>query len=109
MAYDENLVQRLRTHLDGVPGLTEKKMFGGVGFMVNGNMACGVHKQYFIARLSTEHYEQAMMKPHVKPFDITGRPMKGWIMVSAEGIGSEDDLKEWIQQGVTLARSLPWK
>ena len=66
MAYDEDLAQRLRTHLAGVPGLTEKKMFGGVGFMVNGNMACGVHKQYFIARLSAEHYEQAMRKPHVK-------------------------------------------
>jgi len=109
MAYDENLVQRLRTHLAGIPGLTEKKMFGGVGFMVNGNMTCGVHKQYFIARLSPEHYEQAMRKPNVKTFDITGRPMKGWIMVSAEGIGSEDDLKEWIKQGVTLAQSMPRK
>ena len=109
MAYEENLAQRLRTHLAGVPGLTEKKMFGGVGFMANGNMACGVHKQYCIARLSAGHYEQAMRKPHVKPFDIMGRPMKGWIMVTAEGIGSEDDLKEWIQRDVTLARSLPWK
>jgi len=82
MAYDENLTRRMRAKIGSLPGLVEKKMFGGVGFMVQGNMACGVHGEDLIARVGPEHYEQALAQPHTKPFDMTGRPMSGWVMVA---------------------------
>jgi len=109
MAYDENLVQKIRAQLANIMGFTERKMFGGVGFMIHGNMACEALKEFFIARLSAENYDQAIKEPHVRTFDITGRSMKGRIMVPAGEIRGDVELKEWIQQGVTLARSLPRK
>jgi len=81
------------------PGLVEKKMFGGVGFMLNGNMACGVNKEDLIARIGPEKYEQGLTHPHVRPFDFTGRPMKGWVMVGPDGVSTDDDLQDWVGQG----------
>ena len=109
MAYDEGLALRIREVLDELSGLVEKKMFGGVGFMVQGNMACGVHKDKLIVRVGPERHEEAMSRPHTRPFDITGRPMKGWVMVVADGYESDDDLKDWVQQGVDFALTLPPK
>jgi TfoX/Sxy family transcriptional regulator of competence genes len=109
MAYDEGLAQRMRDQMADFPGVVEKKMFGGIGFLVNGNMACGVNKDYLIVRLDHEQYEEAMKKPSVKSFDMTGRPMKGWIMVSPGGYKTEEELKDWIQQGMAFASSLPEK
>jgi hypothetical protein len=94
MANDEGLVQRIREILDERPDLVEKKMFGGVGFMVRGNMACGVHKDKLIVRVGAKRYEEAMRIPLTLPFDITGRVMKGWVMVEAAGYESDDDLVE---------------
>jgi TfoX/Sxy family transcriptional regulator of competence genes len=109
MAYDEKLAERIRTKLKGTSGLTEKKMFGGVGFMVHGNMACGLNKQDMIVRLSDQDSEAALKKAHVRPFDMTGRPMKGWILIEPQGIASEKALQAWIDQSVAFARSLPPK
>ncbi|KPK90997.1 MAG: RNA methyltransferase [Anaerolineae bacterium SM23_ 63] len=109
MAYDEGLAQRVRETLDDPPGLVEKKMFGGVGFMLHGNMACGVHKDKLIVRVGLEGYEEAMSRPHTAPFDITGRAMKGWVMVKSAGYESDDHLNEWVQQGVDFALTLPPK
>jgi TfoX/Sxy family transcriptional regulator of competence genes len=109
MAYDEGLAQRTREALGELPGLVEKKMFGGVGFMVQGNMACGVNKDDLIVRVGAERYEEALAKPHTRPFDMTGRPMKGWVMVASDGYESDDALKSWVQQGVDFALTLPAK
>jgi hypothetical protein len=111
MAYDEGLAQRTAEVLDELqlPQLVEKRMFGGVGYMVQGNMACGVNRDQLIVRIGPEHYQEALARPHTKPFDITGRPMRGWVMVGPEGYESDDHLKEWIQHGVDFARTLPPK
>ena len=109
MAYDEGLAHRIQELLSEQPGLVEKKMFGGVGFMLQGNMACGVNKEDLIVRVGPERYEEAVGRPYARPFDFTGRPMKGWVMVSAEGYETDDALKAWVQEGVEFALSLPPK
>ena len=109
MAYDEGLAHRIREIVSDQPGLVEKKMFGGVGFMLQGNMACGVNKEDLIVRIGPEQYDAAVTRPNTKPFDITGRPMKGWVVVEPDGYESDEVLQEWVQQGVDFALSLPPK
>jgi TfoX/Sxy family transcriptional regulator of competence genes len=109
MPFDELLAIRLRAALGPIPGLVEKKMFGGVCILYNGNMACGVYKDDLIVRVGTEKYQEALSRPHTKLFDITGKAMKGWIMVEPQGCASEKDLKTWVEQGLFFARSLPPK
>lgn len=109
MAYDELLGARMRAVLGPLPGLEEKKMFGGIGFLVNGNMACGVHKNNMIVRVGPENYTAALARAHTRPFDMTGRPMAGWIMVEPLGCATESDLKAWVEQGLAFAASLPGK
>ena len=109
MAYDEILAQRIRDVLGDLPALVEKKMFGGIGFLVQGNMACGVHKDALVVRVGPEGYDEALARPHTGLFDMTGRPMKGWVMVGAAGIESAEDLQAWVGQGVEFALTLPPK
>jgi TfoX/Sxy family transcriptional regulator of competence genes len=109
VAYNEELAKQIRARLEKHRTLKEKKMFGGVGSLVNGNMACGVHKQDLIVRLSERDFGAALKQANVRIFDMTGRPMKGWIMVSADGYRSEKALDGWIQKGMAFARSLPAK
>jgi len=109
MAYDEGLAQRMREILADVPELHEKKMFGGIGYMVRGNMACGVHGDAVIVRVGADRYEEALSEPHTSRFDLTGRPMKGWVWVSSDGVQTDDELEAWMQQGVDFALSLPPK
>lgn len=109
MAYDEGLTQRIREMLPSQSEYVEKKMFGGVGFMLQGNMSVGVNKDDLIVRVYPERFEELVGRPHARPFDMTGRPMKGWIMVSAGGHGSDEDLQEWVEEGVEFALSLPPK
>lgn len=109
MAYDEELARRIRKNLKAQRGLAEKTLFGGVGFLVNGNMACGVHKQEMIVRLASQDFEQARLQPHVRVFDIGGKPMKGWILISSAGYASDKSLQGWIKKGVACASSLPPK
>lgn len=109
MAYDESLAQRIRDTLADLPGLVEKKMFGGVGFMVQGHMVCGVNGDDLMVRVGPAQYEKALGIPYVKEFDLTGRPMTGWVAVSPGGTEADRELERWIQQGVDFARSLPPK
>jgi TfoX/Sxy family transcriptional regulator of competence genes len=109
MAYDEGLAQRIEELLADQPNLVGKKMFGGIGYMVRGNMACGVNKDNLIVRVGPERYREALAQPHAREFDMTGRPMKGWVMVGPEGCASDDALKTWVQQGLDFARTLPPK
>jgi len=109
MPYNEELEKRIREVLDGMPGLTGRKMFGGIGFMLQGNMACGVHGESLIIRVGAGSYDEALSMPHARPFDITGRPMKGWVMINSGGYESDSDLDDWIQRGISFALTLPPK
>lgn len=109
MAYDESLAQRVRGLLEGRPGFEEKKMFGGLCFLLRGNMACGTLKDDLIVRVGPEQYERALKQPHTRKFDMTGRPMKGWVMVSAEGHDTEERLSCWVEEGAAFALTLPEK
>ena len=109
MAYDQALAFRVRSHLTGTPLLVEKKMFGGIGFLVQGNMACGVHGDNLIVRLDPQDYQSALSRQHVRLFDMTGKPMKGWIFVLPEGVRTEEELAGWVQVGLEYAGRLPAK
>lgn len=109
MPYDQGLASRIRKILGDAPGLTEKQMFGGVGFLLHGNMACGVHKDRLVVRVGPANYDSALAMPHARPFDITGRPMKGWVMIEAGGSTADKSLSEWVRQGLQFARTLPPK
>ena len=84
-------------------------MFGGVCHLLNGNMFCGVHKDFLILRIGQQKAEDALKLPHVRPFDITGKPMKGWVMVAQDGFKSDIDLKQWLDQAGDFVKTLPSK
>ena len=109
MPYDEVLAQRIRDLVIDLPGVVEKRMFGGVAFLLHGNMACGVNKDDLILRLSPAEAQAALQQPHVRVFDMTGRPMQGWVLVGSQGIAEETDLRRWVQQGLDFAATLPPK
>lgn len=109
MAYEEGLAQRVREHIGGQPGYEEKKMFGGIGFLIRGNMACGVIRDDLIVRVGADRYTDSLLKPHVELFDMTGRAMTGWVIVKEPGYRSDQDLEDWIGQGVAYALTLPAK
>jgi TfoX N-terminal domain len=109
MAYDEQLAERVRDLLSVREGLSERKMFGGIGFMRGGNMACGVAGDELIVRLEPGDAEKALAEEHVRVFDMTGRPMKGWILVGREATAADDDLAGWVDAGADFAASLPPK
>ena len=108
MAYNLKLAERIRFELNGIP-VVEKNMFGGVGFLLNGNLACGVNKNDLIVRVDPEKHIGLLKKPHVRPFDMTGRPMKGWLVVEAEGVKTDKQLSRWLKEGVEFASMLPEK
>ena len=109
MAYDEVLAARIRSAFEGQPGVAEKKMFGGIAFMVDGNMACGVTSDELMVRVGPDNYEDALSRPHARPMDFTGRPMRGLVYVSRPGFESDQDLGAWVESGASFARSLPAK
>jgi hypothetical protein len=109
MAYDEGLATRIRDAIGNRSGLAEKRMFGGLAFLVHGNMACGVRGEDLIVRLAADAADAVQGEPGVRPFDLTGRPMKGWLMVAADGHAEDDDLRRWVDRGVAYAASLPPK
>ncbi len=109
MAYDETLAARISEVIANQENLIEKKMFGGVGYLLNGNMACGVHKEFLIIRVGPEKYQTALDQPHTRVFDITGRPMTGWVMVAPEGCETDGTLTDWVQKGLDFAATLPPK
>jgi TfoX/Sxy family transcriptional regulator of competence genes len=109
MAYDEGLAQRVRERLAPQPALVEKRMFCGIGFMVQGNMCCGVLGDELIVRVGPEQYPAVLAEPHSREFDLTGRAMKGWVTVNSQGLDSDRALEGWVDQGLRFALSLPPK
>jgi TfoX/Sxy family transcriptional regulator of competence genes len=109
MAYSEALAQRIRSEIEGLPGLIEKKMFGGISFLLNGNMACGVIGDEMIVRVGVERHDEAMAYPTTRPFDMTGKPMAGWVVVSSDGLQDEQEVREWVRWGIDYASNLPPK
>lgn len=109
MAFDDRLADRVRKQLGKRAGLSEKKMFGGLAFLLNGNMCCGVHGGELIVRLDPEATAAALTRPHVRVFDLSGRPMKGWILVGPAGLGNEQALAGWVRTAVEYASALPKK
>jgi hypothetical protein len=109
MAYDESLARRIRQALQKESNVTERKMFGGVAFMIGGNMACGPVGDELMVRVGPVAYEDALARPHARPCDFTGRPMKGMVLVGTAGIASDGDLASWVESGASFARSLPAK
>jgi len=108
MAYDTRLADRIRALLDGRRGVTEKAMFGGLAFMVGGHMSCGVVKDELMLRLGEEQAERALERPHVRPMDFTGRPLKGMVFVGPEGLRGQA-LRRWVERAAAFANSLPPK
>ena len=109
MAFDEGLAQRVRDHLGATAGTTEKKMFGGLAFLLDGNMAAGISGDELMVRLSPQDGDAALEEPHTRPFDMTGRPMRGWILVAGDGLDDDKQLAAWVDRGVAHAASLPAK
>jgi TfoX/Sxy family transcriptional regulator of competence genes len=109
MAFDETLAARTRDALARKRGVEEKKMFGGVGFLLHGNMLVGVWKDSLIVRLGPDNYGDALLEPHVREFDITGKPMKGWVLVEPEGVQDDDQLTNWIARATRFVRTLAAK
>lgn len=109
MAFDENLAVRVRDALARKRGIQEKKMFGCLCFMLNGKALTGVWKDSLIARIGRDEGEAALLQPHVRAFDITGRPMRNWVVVEPDAIDDDDQLKVWIQRAVKFVGKLPKK
>jgi hypothetical protein len=109
MAYDEGLAERIRELLDGRPDVVEKRMFGGLAFMVAGHMCCGVVGEVLMARVGPGEHARALRQPHVRPMDFTGRPMKGFVFVDADGVASDADLRRWVSACRPFVESLPAK
>lgn len=109
MAYNQLLAARVRTLLQEEPAFTEREMFGGIGFMLSGHMACGVIGDDIIIRVGADGYEDALAEPHTKPFATTGRPMRGWVMIPVCVVEAEEALSRWVARGVSFVHTLPAK
>jgi TfoX/Sxy family transcriptional regulator of competence genes len=110
MAYDEDLANRIRELIAVEEGLTEKQMFGGLAFLIAGNMSVGVSgKGGLMVRVDPAETDTLVAKPHAQPFEMRGRPMQGWLRVDAEGVRTKRQLEPWVRRGVAYARSLPPK
>ena len=109
MPYDHDLAARIRDALARTRGVTERKMFGCVCYLLDGHALAGVWKDRLIARLGPDEGEAALQEPHVRAFDITRRPMRNWVAVEPEGVEDDDQLKAWVERAVKFVRTLPRK
>jgi TfoX/Sxy family transcriptional regulator of competence genes len=109
MAFDERLAARIRVHLGKRNGVAERKMFGGITFLLQGNMCCGVHRDALIVRLGPDEAGLALGEPHTRVFDLTGRPMKAWVVVEPQGLATVAQLENWVDRAAKYAGSLPPK
>lgn len=109
MTYDDGLAHRIRTVLDDRPGVTETEMFGGIAFMLSGNMVCGIIDESLVARVGPDAYDDALEEPYVRPMDFTGHPMRGLVYVDPPGLVSDESLERWLDRCVAFAESLPEK
>jgi TfoX/Sxy family transcriptional regulator of competence genes len=110
MAYDEDLAARIRELIGGEPNVTEKRMFGGLAFLVGGNMSVSASGQGgLMVRVDPDATAELLAKPHASPFEMRGRQMDGWLRVDPEGVRTKRQLEPWVRRGVAYARSLPPK
>ncbi|HEX6202443.1 MAG TPA: TfoX/Sxy family protein [Thermoanaerobaculia bacterium] len=109
MAHSEVLAARVRRALAGHPGLAEKRMFGGLCFLLRGNMCCGVVGDELMVRVGPEEHRAALALPHAREMDFTGRPLRGFVYVSPAGIAADAELAAWVERGARFAESLPAK
>ncbi len=109
MPYDPVLADRIKRSLARRKGIDTRKMFGGLAFLLHGNLLVGAWKHSLIARVGPEEGELALLEPHVKRFDITGKPMNNWIMIDPEGIAKDEQLDDWIGRALRFVRTLPKK
>ncbi len=109
MAYDEGLAERIRGLLDDHAKVSERRMFGGLAFLIRGHMTVGIVKDDLMVRVGPDTYAQVVAEPHARAMDFTGRPMKGFVFVSPQGLDSDADLQRWVERGVAFATSLPPK
>jgi TfoX/Sxy family transcriptional regulator of competence genes len=107
MAYDETLAARVRSLLAGTDYVVEKKMFGGLAFLVRGNMSLGIHESELIVRIDAAQTVEALKRPGTRIFDLSGRPMKGWLLVSSKAVVEKKSLSQWVDRAVAFAISLP--
>jgi TfoX/Sxy family transcriptional regulator of competence genes len=109
VAFDPGLAQRVREALADPTGVTERKMFGGLAFLLHGHMFVGIMGATLMARVGPHNHGQALAAPHVRPMDFTGRPMKGYVYVDAEGLTTDADLERWVRACAEFAKTLPPK
>lgn len=109
MPHDPVLATRIRRLIGGLPGVVEKRMFGGVGFLLDGHMCVGVWKRSLVARVGPDAYPAALAEPSVGEFDVTGRPMTGWVLIGPEGFPDDEQLGRWIGLALDFVRTLPPK
>jgi len=109
MPYDKGLAQRVREVLEEEPGFDEKKMFGGICFLLFGNMVCGIIRDDLIVRVGAANFNAALKMPHTKKFDLTGKALTGWVMVLSTVLDSDEVLNDWVQKAVKFVRTLPPK
>lgn len=109
MAYDEAFAERVRAVFAGRGDVAEKRMFGGLAFMVSGNMCCGVSKGDLVVRVGPDAYSASLAEKHVREMDFTGKPLRGFVYVARQAVASEAQLQAWIGRGVKFAQSLPPK
>lgn len=109
MAYNETLAARVRMTLAGRMQVTEKKMFGGLTFMLRGNMCCGVVKDDLVVRVGPVNQDEALAEPNARPMDFTGRPLRGMVYIGPEGYRNDEELRHWVDQALSFALSLPPK
>ena len=107
MAFDEGLAQRVREILADRNDVREKRMFGGLAFMVAGHMACGIRDDELMVRVGKERWDESLARPHAREMDFTGRSLKGFVYVGSEGLREDDQLAHWVRWAVEHAESLP--
>ena len=109
MAYDERVARRVRRALTNYPGVVEKKMFGGLAFLLRGHMCCGVVGDELMVRVGPDAYDDALCEPHARKMDFTGKPLRGFVYVGSDGFASNGDLGAWVARGTEFVSSLPTK
>lgn len=109
MAYDEAQARRIRQALAGTPGASEKRMFGGICFLLHGNMCCGLVGDTLMVRVGPEAYESSLALPHAREMDFTGKPLRGYVYVAPAGISTPATLKAWLRRATRFVATLPPK
>jgi len=109
MGYNQDLEDKIDRLIDRIGELAKKKMFGGIGYLINGNMCFGIHRESLVLRTSPEKAEDLLRSEYVTPFDITGRPIKGWVLVSPDVLETDDQVLDMLRLGVSFAETLPKK